>query len=274
MSERRRSRWRWLGALLLVLVMGFAVGALRGWPVAWPFDVVYNLRPAVRDEALQRAPGQGPHVVVLQHGLWRTPASLGRLARTLEAHGYEVLNPGYPSTTASLAAHAERLAAAIAARAAAGPVEHWSLVGHSMGGLVIHEYLRSPVAVTPQACVYLATPHRGALLAQLRRHWFLFRWVMGTSAATELCPDDPRHQLPIPAAARSGTVVGDVGDGNASIPGRDDGTVGVGEATFAGAAASTVLPVGHTSITVDERALRCVLQFLRDRTFPPAGRPQ
>ena len=60
MSERRRwSRWRRLRALLLVLVVGFAIGTLRGWPVAWPFDVLYNLRPAVRVDALQRPPGQG-----------------------------------------------------------------------------------------------------------------------------------------------------------------------------------------------------------------------
>jgi pimeloyl-ACP methyl ester carboxylesterase len=259
---------------VVVLAALFAIGALRGWPIAWPFDFVMNLRPAVRVDSLRLAPDHGVHVVVLQHGIFRTAASLGRLARTLQAHGYEVLNPDYPSTCDRIEAHAERLAAAIARRAAAGPVAHWSFVGHSMGGLVIQQYLRSGAAVAPHACVYLGTPHRGALLAQLRRHWFLFRWVMGTTAASQLAPDAALHQLPIPAADRSGTLVGDLGPGNPSIPGADDGTVGVDEATFAGAAASARLPVGHTTITIDAAALQAVLQFLHDRTFPAKGRPQ
>ena len=274
MVERRRRRWRWLGWTALVLAVGFGVGTLLGWPVAWPFDALCNLRPVVSCDGLQRPAGSPVHVVVLQHGIFRTAASLGRLERTLRAHGYEVLNSGYPSTCAPIEQHAERLAAAIAARKAVGPVAQWSFVGHSMGGLVIQQYLRGAGAVTPHACVYLATPHRGAMLAELRRHWFLFRWAMGTTAAMQLSPLAGLHRLPIPAAACSGTLVGDLGDGNAAIPGDDDGTVGVDEATFAGALASARLPVGHTSITYDPAALRHVLQFLHDRTFPPAVRGQ
>lgn len=274
MVERRRRGWRWLRRAAAGSAVLFAIGALRGWPVAWPFDFVLNLQPAVQVEALHRPPDHGVHVVVLQHGMFRTAASLGRLARTLRAAGYEVMNPGYPSTTDTIEAHADRLAAAVARRADAGPVARWSFVGHSMGGLVIQQYLRSPAAVAPHACVYLGTPHRGAVLAQLRRHWFLFRWVMGTTAAQQLAPDAALHLLPIPAPGCSGTLVGDLGAGNPSIPGRDDGTVGVDEATFAGAAASAVLPVGHTTITIEAQALRAVLQFLRDRTFPLPGRPQ
>jgi hypothetical protein len=211
-------------------------------------------------------------VVVLQHGLFRTHASLGRLARTLAHHGYEVLNPGYASTNDWLDAHAGRLGAAVAARAAAGPVDEWSFVGHSMGGLlVIQEYLRRPGAVTPRACVYLGTPHRGAVLADLRGNWFLFRWSMGTKAALQLSPGDPFHERPIPWPGRSGTVVGDVGDRNRSIPGRDDGTVGVTEATFAGAAASLRVPFGHTRMTVAPPVLRQVLHFLAQGTFAKAA---
>lgn len=265
-----RRRWRRLalagfGALLL----GAGVGVLAGWPVAWPFDVLMNLGRVPEHPEL-RAPADGKvRVVVLQHGLWRTAASLGRLERTLRAHGYEVLNPGYASTNATLEAHAERLAAAIAARSAAGPVDAFAFVGHSMGGLVIQEYLRRPDSVVPWACVYLGTPHRGAVLADLRKHWFLFRWAMGDLAATQLSPGDPFHQRPIPWAACSGTIAGELVEDNPSIPGEDDGTVAVAEATFAGAAASVTLPFGHTRITFAEPVLEAVLHYLRLCTFPP-----
>lgn len=267
--ERRRRRTRWLLLATLALLPTAGVGVLAGWPVAWPFDVVLNLGTAPLQPEL-RAPNDGTvRVVVLQHGLFRTPASLARLERTLVAHGYEVLNPGYASTNDTVEAHAERLAAAIAARRAAGPVDAFAFVGHSMGGLVIQQYLRRPGAVEPWACVYLGTPHRGAVLCDLRKHWFLFRLAMGTTGAMQLSPGDPLHRLPIRWPERSGTVVGDLGAGNASIPGDDDGTVAVGEATFAGAGAVLRLPLGHTRLSFDDLAIAAALQFLRRGTFPP-----
>ncbi|MCB9878677.1 MAG: alpha/beta hydrolase [Planctomycetes bacterium] len=264
---------RWLVRAWLLLFVGgvaFSVGVALGAPVAWPFDVVYTLGPGV-DAPELRAPGDGKvRVVVLQHGMWRTSASMLRLARTLEAHGYEVLNPGYRSTRGQIEQFAAQLHDAIEARAARGPVDEWSFVGHSMGGLVIEEYLRRADARAPHACVYLGTPHRGAVLADLRRHWLLFEIAMGTGAAAQLATTDPLHLRPIPFRGCSGTVVGDRGDGNASIPGPDDGTVAVGEATFAGAADSVVLPVGHTSMTVARVVQRQVLQFLRKGAFDHA----
>jgi pimeloyl-ACP methyl ester carboxylesterase len=269
-----RRRWRCATACIGALALAGGVLVLAGGPIAWPFDVMLNLGGAI-DEPELRALADGAHrVVVLQHGLFRTSASLGRLERTLERHGYEVLNIGYASTTAPIEEHAASLARAIAARLAAGPVDEWSFVGHSMGGLVIEEYLRRADAVVPRACVYLATPHRGAVLADLRKNWFLFRLSMGTTAALQLSPGDALHRRPIPFPERSGTIVGDLGDGNASIPGPDDGTVGVDEATFAGASATVRLPVGHTRIAADPEALREVLHFLRRGTFAPRAAKQ
>ncbi|MFN7588437.1 MAG: esterase/lipase family protein [Planctomycetota bacterium] len=268
-TDRRPRRRRALLLATLALLLGAGCAVLAGWPVAWPFDVVLNLGTAPLQPEL-RAPSDGTvRVVVLQHGLFRTSASLARLERTLVAHGYEVLNPGYASTNDTIEAHAERLAAALAARRAAGPVGAFAFVGHSMGGLVIQQYLRQPGAVEPWACVYLGTPHRGAVLCDLRKHWFLFRLAMGTTGALQLSPGDPLHRSPIPWPERSGTVVGDLGAGNASIPGDDDGTVAVGEATFAGAKEVLRLPLGHTRLSFDDRAIGAVLQFLHRGTFPP-----
>lgn len=266
---RRLLERAWL--LLFGVAVAFAIGVVLGGPVTWPFDVVYTLGPGVSEPEL-RAPHDGKvRVVVLQHGLWRSSASMWRLQRTLEAHGYEVLNPGYRSTRGRIEGFAAQLHEAIEARAARGRVDEWSFVGHSMGGLVIEHYLRRADARKPTACVYLATPHRGAVLADLRRQWLLFEIAMGTGAAGQLATGDALHTLPIPCGECSGTVVGDLGERNASIPGRDDGTVAVGEATFTGAADSVSLPVSHTGVTVARDVQRQVLWFLRCRSFDHTG---
>ena len=206
-------------------------------------------------------------VVYCVHGLWRTSTSADRMARSLRAAGYE----GTRSTIRPPRANGQSRSAAarhVEARFAAGPVDEVSFVGHSMGGLVIKSICVARMPA-PKACVYVATPHRGAILADRRHHWFLFRWVMGDLAAAELVTTAPLHEQPIPFGDRSGAVVGDVGEGSGAIPGRDDGTVGVDEATWEGAADSVLLPYGHTSIKLRERTIRHVLYFLRDLRFAP-----
>jgi hypothetical protein len=112
------------------------------------------------------------------------------------------------------------------------------------------------------------------VLADLRKHWFLFRWVMGTKAALQLSPGAALHRQPIPWPERSGTVVGDLGEGNAAIPGRDDGTVGVDEATFAGCTARVQVPFGHTAVATAPDVLRQVLHFLQRGAFAECDRKQ
>ena len=275
--EPAKKRRRWLriaGLVLASLAIAHFVAVCFGIVISWPFDVAINLGGDLSVPALQ-APADGRRrVVVLQHGLWRTPASLGRLERTLRAHGYEVHNPGYPSTRERIEDHAVLLHAVVESIYATAPVDELSFVGHSLGGLVIEQYLRAADARPVTACVYLATPHRGALLADLRKHWFLFPLLMGHTAAIELSPGDALHQRPIPAADVSGTIVGDIGEGNASIPGHDDGTVAIDEASLAGARDSVTLPLGHTRISCDPAAILQVLHFLKHRGFAPVAEPR
>lgn len=266
-ARPRRRFWRRLGFGSLGVVLGYFGLVLAGLPIAWIYDYPKNFA-FTPDRPDLRAPSEGRHVVVLVHGLLRSSYALGRLERTLESHGYEVHNVDYRSTMATIEQHAEHVAEQLEPVAAAGPVTAWHFVGHSLGGLVIHELLRrraSAYAPT-RACVYIATPVRGAMLADLRKRWFPFRWIMGDQAAKQLGRVDPFHDRPIPFVERSGVIVGDIGEGNASLPGNDDGTVRVVEAELPGAA-KVVLPLGHTEITTAPRTCEQVLAFLKHGRF-------
>ena len=267
-KPRRARRWpKRLAKVVLALLLAFGLGCALRLPVCMPFDWFWNLGAPLNAPELRPADDGRTRVVFLQHGLWRTRYSLDRLERTLRHNGYEVINSGYASTQDSIEGHAALLREVVERRVAAGGVDEIAFVGHSMGGLVIQEYLRGEGAREPFACVYLATPHRGAVLADARRHWFLFRWVMGDRAAQQLATTAEIHRRAIPLPERSGTVVGDIGEGSRSIPGRDDGTVGVAEATFAGARDVIVVPHGHTSIVVRDAVFRQVLHFLQQGAF-------
>lgn len=251
-----------------MLVAAYGIAVLFGMPMAVPGDIVLNLGGfAHRDDLVAKNDGTR-RLVVLQHGLWRSPWSLWKLERALRDHGYATCAPGYPSTAGTIEQHAARLRQNVDAFVAAnGPFDAIAFVGHSMGGLVIEQMLRGEGAPQPYACVYLAVPHRGAILADLRKHWWLFRLVMGSGAAFELSPGDPLHERSIPFLDRSGALVGRKENDNSSIPGDDDGTVAVREASLPGAADQLVLPFGHTAITTADATIEQVLAFLRDGRF-------
>jgi hypothetical protein len=61
-------------------------------------------------------------------------------------------------------------------------------------------------------------------------------------------------------------IRGNVGAGNGAIPGDDDGTVGVAEASLAGVP-EVELPLGHTRIAFDPEVAVLVLRFLRTGKF-------
>ena len=274
-STQPKPMARWLRRLLLAVsavLAAFMVGCWTRSPVCLPFDFFWNLGPVFEAPELRTRDDDKVRVVFLQHGMWRTSMALDRIERTLRHHGYEVINTDYPSTSDYLEAHAKRLRDTVETRFARGRVDEVSFVGHSMGGLVIHEYLRRTDSRKPKACIYIATPQRGAILAGKRRNWFLYELLMGTKAARQLATTDPIHQLAIPYGDRSGAIIGDIGEGNDDIPGPDDGTVGVTEARFDGIADTVFVPYGHTSIVVMDQVLHQILHFLCRGGFAATGK--
>lgn len=273
--KRVRRRRRWL--LLLALSLGYGLLCVRDVRLATaPVDAVVNLlpTPAVREQ--WRAPG--PSLVVLQHGLSRSSWSMWRLERALRQHGHEVLNLGYASTDGRLIEdYAADLHAAVRARldAWSGPPPRLSLVGHSMGGLVIRAALRRGGLPRPAAVVFVGTPQRGAALAVARQDSWAFQLFLGAGAALQLRPGDPFYAgLGVVDAQRIGVIHGQAGDAvgwNDDIPGDDDRTVAVAEAQLPEATATIGLKIGHFRLGFDVAVVQEVLGFLATGQFPGGG---
>lgn len=273
-AQRRRARGAALTALAgLLVVGGYGASVLGGMQPSLPFDLVVSAGTLERDAALAAPDDGARRLVVLVHGLWRSSASFGRMQRALEAHGYEVLAFDYPSTQARIEDHAAALGTAIARRLAAGPAPaELHLVGHSMGGLVILHWLRTRAEDVPMParCVFVATPLRGAMLAELRCRWWPFRLAMGDQAAAQLRPLDPFHRQPLPTGPALGAIAGSaawVVMGASDLPGADDGTVRVVEATLPEPHPTVVVAHGHTAIANATATIRHVLQFLKNGRF-------
>jgi pimeloyl-ACP methyl ester carboxylesterase len=214
-----------------------------------------------------------PEIVVLLHGIARTPASMRPLERHLRHAGFDTHGLGYPSQHRGLA----DLAAFVAERLqAAGiwqrhPKVHF--VTHSMGGLVVGRYLADFRAAIPEPklgrVVMLAPPNRGSEVADFLAPLPPYRWFYGpaglelTTLARDASGFAPHYELGIIA----GTVGWPYLLGSLLIRPPHDGRVAVERTRLAGMKDHVVIPATHSFILGNAAARRQVLHFLETGRF-------
>jgi len=210
-----------------------------------------------------------PHIaVVLVHGLYMRPWTLGLLARRLRADGLSTHQFGYPSLSASPREVAERLAVYL--RSVAGGTVH--LVAHSLGGLVLHHLFHRYPQQRPGRVVTLGTAHLGSAVAA----GLLARGLgpaLGRSIEQGLLGDLP----PWDETRELGVIAGSLGHGLGRFFARlaepHDGTVAVAETRLPAARVHLVLPVSHLGLLVSARVARETAQFLTSGRFLPPVSP-
>lgn len=219
-----------------------------------------------------RVPGpQSGHLVLLVHGIGRGPATFGDLPGRLREAGFEAHAISYPSTRASIEAHAAQLERLLQRLR---NVDEVSFVTHSMGGIIVRQLLARDGAwkasIMPRRVVMIAPPNQGSLTAQTLQPAWPYKVVYGT-AGQQLIPEKVR-KLPVPGIP-FGIIAGGLGDGegyNPLLPGDDDGTVAVAETRLEGAADFMVLPGLHGFVARSREIELPLLNFLSSGHFTPA----
>ena len=228
------------------------------------------------------APEAPTECVVLLHGLGRTYRSMASLAAELEADGYHTVNLDYPSRQQPI----EALAAATipeglrrCAEAGASPVH---FVTHSMGGILVRQYLAGNAVDGLGRVVMLAPPNPGSEAADSLRDLAWFQYLNGPAGVQLGTGGDGIAARLGPVDFPLGVIAGSehsVFDGwlSSRFPGDNDGKVSVERAAVEGMTDMLVLPETHTFIVVDAEAIAQTRYFLRNGRFyrpgPPAAPP-
>ncbi len=215
----------------------------------------------------------GRSCVVLLHGLGRTAGSMGKLAAYLEQAGYLSYNPGYPSRSASIVQLVQQHVAPAVEYCKAQRPGQVHFVTHSMGGILVRQYLQSAERVRIGRVVMLAPPNQGSEIIDNLGGLAPFRWMMGP-AALELATGEAGITSRLqPVQVPVGVIAGNRSAEpwfSGMLPGDDDGKVSLKSAQLAEMRDFLVVPAGHTFIMRDETVMAQVLRFLRTGRFAPA----
>lgn len=104
-------------------------------------------------------------LVVLVHGYFKNKSDMRYLENGLKNYGYRVISATLPTTFGSMDDCLNSLRLQISDMTKNYNRVHF--VSHSMGGLIVHEYLKTSNLSNIGNCVSIATPTKGAKLATI-----------------------------------------------------------------------------------------------------------
>jgi pimeloyl-ACP methyl ester carboxylesterase len=203
--------------------------------------------------------------VVYVHGLWMPgQESLILGHRLAQEFGLALHSFRYSAAFTSMQTTTERLAAFVAEFKAS----EVHLVGHSLGGLIIHRCLERFDEQPPGRAVFLGTPCVASRAAEQAARFAPVAHLMGPSVAQELLqPHDRRWNHTRELGIIAGTQPLGVGQLLARFEEDNDGTVAVGETRMPGATDHICLPVSHLGMLLSARVARETGLFLTQGRF-------
>ncbi|HVT74010.1 MAG TPA: alpha/beta fold hydrolase [Lacunisphaera sp.] len=215
-------------------------------------------------------PAPATEHVILLHGLCRTSRSMAPMAAALRAAGYVVHNVDYPSRTAPIEALAgPAIAPTVAACETAGATRiHF--VTHSLGGILVRQYLSTHRIPHLGRVVMLGPPNQGSEVVDRLGAWWLFRALNGPAGAQLGTTADSLPNRLGAVTCPVGVIAGDRSINwinSRFIPGPDDGKVSVARTRVAGLADHLVVPCPHPFLMRDRGAIRATLRFLAGGRF-------
>ena len=217
-------------------------------------------------------PGRGDYVVLV-HGLDWFRDTLQPTAGYLNGKGFETINVRYPSRKVAATCDAAEWLAQVIAEQCTDPKKKIHIVAHSMGALVVREYLSEQKPSRLGRVVLLAAPNQGTPLADALRWKPLARMISPAAAACgkKYCQQSDKLNGPGVVDYAPGVLMGNQSGWfpmlSVFIKGPDDGVVPVSSGRLDGMSDFRIVRTSHTAMPKNREALEDVNRFLRTGRF-------
>jgi pimeloyl-ACP methyl ester carboxylesterase len=206
--------------------------------------------------------------VILLHGLARSDSSMKTMAVELTNAGYTAINYDYPSTQHPV----DKLADDAISEALSMCPEQSTIhfVTHSMGGILVRQYLSKHAIDNLGRVVMLGPPNKGSEVVDTLHNMPGYELINGPaghqlgtdikSIPNQLGPAD--FELGIIAGTRSINLIL-----STMLPSTDDGKVTVENTKLDGMKDHIALPVTHPFMMKNQEVIEQVIHFLKSGTF-------
>ena len=214
--------------------------------------------------------------VIVLHGLGRTAFSMRLIEKALSGEDYLVWNEGYPSTSGAIEELSETAITDGLRFCELNNSRTVHFVTHSLGGILVRQYLQHHTISNLGRVVMLSPPNHGSEVADLLKDYTIYRFILGPAALQLGTEDDGLTEQLAPVKGEIGIITGVSSSDpwfSPVIPGDDDGKVSVESAKLDEMSDFMTVPNGHTFIMRDETVIDQILYFLREGTFYRAATP-
>lgn len=218
-----------------------------------------------------RYPDQKGDYVVLVHGLWSSPLAMMKIGERLVDNGYNVINVGYPSSEIPIKEISREYFQNVIQKNCIDSTKKIHFVTHSMGGIVVRDYIGSPDASDKIGrVVMLAPPNRGSEIIDNFKGVGILEKIIGP-AGMELGTSDADTPIKLGNAKVPTGII--IGTGKTFplldlfIENENDGMVSVENAKLGGMRDFKISDPSHTMITFDSNVITMILRFLKTEKF-------
>lgn len=208
--------------------------------------------------------------VILLHGMGRTAGSMSKIEKYLSQSNYRVVNLSYPSTSETIENIAEKYIPSAIEKCQNSSPKKIHFVTHSLGGIIVRQYLQENTIPMGSRVVMLSPPNKGSEIPDHFYDSLWYSWSTGP-AGQQLTTD--KKSLP----NRLKSIEPDVGviAGTKSIepwfspliPGKDDGKVSVERTKINEMKDFITVHHTHTFIMQSSEVIYQIEAFLKNGEF-------
>lgn len=208
--------------------------------------------------------------VVLLHGLIRSSTAMKRLEWAFEDQGYRVINVNYASTKLSIEDAAAVTLDEVLKEQVQDPTVKVHFITHSLGGIILREYLANHQFTNLGRVVMIAPPNHGSELVDKFKSWPFFKFFTGPAGQQLGTDPDSAPQRLGPAHFELGVIAGDSTLNpfySWFLPGPDDGKVSVASTRLEGMDDFLVVHSSHTYLPWRKQVVQASVQFIAEGQF-------
>ena len=208
--------------------------------------------------------------VILLHGLARSSRSFTDMGEKLNTAGYHVINVDYPSRNQTVEMLVENYLVDVVEACQSTKPEKIHFVTHSMGGILVRQYLANHVLKSLGHVVMLSPPNQGSEVVDVLGRVPGF-YALNGPAGQQLGTDaDSLPNTLGPVNYSVGVITGNKSINpilSMLIPGANDGKVSIKRAKVAGMSDFLVVPQTHPMIMKSDAVISQTIAYLQHGRF-------